>query len=149
MTAAAVKERDHDRRGARSMHRWNKWPDRERRIVDLHKIDRRTSLGRVLAQFKKDLETRVIEKRGRPLDAVDQGFIVDACLLRADISRMEKSLFETGNPGVPQNAFVATMNAFRKTLGMLGLGETAEVERHKVETSSRAVEARLFREFSR
>jgi len=146
MTALA----ERDRRGARPVHLWHKWPDRERRERQFIRIDRRTTMGRLLAQFKRDLEARVTKRNnGNPPDAVDQALIVDACLIRADLAELEKQLFETGRPGVQQNAFVATLNAFRKTLGMLGCGEMAEIDRKRADTSRRAVETRLFKELTR
>jgi hypothetical protein len=149
MTVATV-EKDRDRRGARPLHKWHRWPNRERNERQFAKIDRRTTMGRLLAQFKRDLEARVTKRNyGTPPDAVDAALIIDACLIRADLAELERQLFGTGQPGVQQNAFVATLNAFRKTLGMLGCGEMAEMDRKRADTSRRAVETRLFKELTR
>jgi hypothetical protein len=145
---SAVPAKDHDRRGARPTHLWHRWPDRRTRIATPIRIDRRTSLGRLLSQFKADVERRVVERKGEP-DGADQALIQTALLLRADLFRMESNLFENGHTGTPTHHFVAAANALHRTLAALGIGEAPEIDRQRAESSQRTVEARLIREFTR
>jgi hypothetical protein len=130
------------------MHLWHKWPGRRTRIVEPIRIDRRTSLGRMLSQLKSDIEHRITERKGS-IDAADQALIQTALLLRADLFRMESNLFENGHTGVAQHHFVATTNSLRRTLGALGIGEAPEVDRQRADDSRKSIEARLLREYTR
>jgi len=131
------------RRGRRALNLCQDIPRTQRRPkTALAVIDRRSQLGRLVMDFKRDLTARVVAKNGRPPDGVEEALIEDLCVLRVELARAAKKALEGADRKERNHQKRAALsNTFRHQLGALGCGD-------QVETEKANAEARLLREYN-
>jgi hypothetical protein len=133
-----------ERRGARPVHLWQMVPDQEpgKQVRQISRIDRRTTLGKLLKTFHADLCRHVTEKNGRPPDAVEVALINQCVTLRVKLAKLDQKIVSGDDGDLAGRQYIAWANTFRRSLAALNYGELAALLR-------RNSEAKLLREYNR
>ena len=129
-----------ERRGRRPLHLCRKLAKPRGKVKQLALVDKRTTFGRLITSFKRDLVLRFVERYGREPDALDETLIQSCCTIRANLIPLEQKILEEGLNAYERTSFASLSNTFRLQLGLL-LDYPMEVEAMRQNAEARLVKA--------